>query len=215
MSDVVRKSEEILTRAVEDYDNPVILWTGGKDSSVALHLAQEMGLTDVPALFIDTGAHFDTVLKHVGETADELGVNLVVAEARDEIRSGDVEWCCSRNKTLPLHESIERHGFDAVVSAIRWDECEARSDETYISPRVYSEPLGAYSHDRIHPILHWTLDDVWSYINHHDVPVNPLYREGYTSLGCAPCTELVDDGSERGGRAQDKEQVMHRLREWK
>ena len=111
----------------------------------------------------------------------------------------------------------------ALFVAIRWDEHPERAKETYFSPRIDPE------HIRVHPMLHFTWLDVWQYIKQFNVPFNPLYLKGYTSLGCKPCTSKVKkDGfrdideiiafikqgkaKERAGRDIDKELVMERLR---
>jgi phosphoadenosine phosphosulfate reductase len=90
---------------------------------------------------------------------------------------------------------------------IRWDEHPARSSETYFSPRE--------DHMRVHPILHFTEKDVWSYIRRNNVPYNPLYDKGYRSLGAKIDTEPVadPDAPERAGREKEKEKIMERLRE--
>jgi phosphoadenosine phosphosulfate reductase len=120
-------------------------------------------------------------------------------------------------KTVAMNLYLESHGIKAVFTGIRWDEQAARSAETFISPRQNPD------HTRIHPILHFTERDVWSFIQEHRIPVNPLYSKGYRSLGTKDTTTKTSDlpaweqdlekTTEREGRRQDKEGIMERLRE--
>jgi len=153
-------------------------------------------------------------------------------------------------KTVPLNNAIEEHGIDGIISGVRWDEQEARADETFFSPR--HDPDIYPPHDRIQPILQFderaVWDAFWSYVvpdsvegypeDGHvptgaddlpegvaraDVPVSPKYWEGFRSLGSEVSTERttdepawlqdVENTTERAGRAQDKEDLMERLRD--
>ncbi|WP_456474171.1 phosphoadenosine phosphosulfate reductase family protein [Candidatus Pyrohabitans sp.] len=120
-------------------------------------------------------------------------------------------------KTVAMNMFIEERSIKAVMTGIRWDEQEARSDEVYFSPR--SDP----THMRVHPILHFTEREVWQVLRENRVPVNELYAKGYRSLGAKATTQRVSDlpaweqdldaVPERAGRAQDKEGIMKRLRD--
>ncbi len=124
-------------------------------------------------------------------------------------------------KTVMLNEYLERTGVRAFFEGIRWDEQEARSSETYFSPRPASE----YNpeHMRIFPILHFLERDVWEAHFLYDIPICSLYGQGYRSLGARITTgkttdvpaweQDLENTSERGGRRQDKEGIMQKLRE--
>lgn len=119
-------------------------------------------------------------------------------------------------KTVAMNVWVEKHGVQAVMTGIRWDEQEARANESYFSPR--RDP----DHVRIHPILHFKERDVWEAIRLHDIPYVKLYEQGYRSLGAAHTTTRVSEAPaweqdlegtpERAGRRQDKEGIMERLR---
>ena len=120
-------------------------------------------------------------------------------------------------KTVPMKMFIKENGIQALITAIRWDEQEARISEDFLSSR--DNP----THTRIHPILHFREKDVWNAIHRYKIPYCKLYREGYRSLGAKSTTGKVSDlpaweqdlknTPERAGRAQDKEQVMEKLRD--
>ena len=119
-------------------------------------------------------------------------------------------------KTVAMNQWLEENNILALMTGIRWDEQEARADETYFSPR--HDP----DHVRVHPLLHFKEQGVWKAIHANDIPYAKLYEEGYRSLGAANTTTKVADApaweqdleatEERAGRRQDKEGIMKRLR---
>ncbi|MEE8168658.1 MAG: phosphoadenosine phosphosulfate reductase family protein [Candidatus Hydrothermarchaeales archaeon] len=120
-------------------------------------------------------------------------------------------------KTVAMNNFLSSRNVEAVFTGIRWDEQEARRDETYFSPR--DEPM----HVRVHPILHFTEREVWDALKKHDIPTASLYAKGYRSLGAKGTTTKTSDlpaweqdlenTVERAGRRQDKEGIMKRLRD--
>jgi phosphoadenosine phosphosulfate reductase len=119
-------------------------------------------------------------------------------------------------KTVALNMYLEKQEAEALITGIRWDEQEARADETYFSPR--KDP----DHARVHPILHFRERDVWEATHQLGIPYVRLYEAGYRSLGAKGTTEKPSDvpaweqdlehTTERVGRRQDKEKIMERLR---
>ncbi len=153
-------------------------------------------------------------------------------------------------KTVALNDAIESHEIDGIISGVRWDEQDARADETFFSPR--HDPDIYPPHDRIQPILQFAEPDVWEAYWHYvvpdtvadypdegyvptgeddlpngltmdDIPVSPKYFAGFRSLGSEVSTDKAADEpawlqdmantTERAGRAQDKEDLMERLRD--
>lgn len=120
-------------------------------------------------------------------------------------------------KTVPMKRFLVDHRISALITAIRWDEQEARKGEDFTSPRQNPDHL------RVHPILHFRELDVWQAIHRHQIPFCSLYRSGYRSLGAKSATQKVsdipaweqdlDNTPERAGRSQGKEQIMDKLRE--
>ncbi|MFQ5910828.1 MAG: phosphoadenosine phosphosulfate reductase family protein [Thermoplasmata archaeon] len=251
----IRVAEAVMDDALTRFHHPVVMWTGGKDSMLALwYVREECGRLEVPlppVLFIDHGLHFDEtwelldqvtstwglkkivgknadVLTHASEHASPIRISELSVENRREAERtgyGRATFPYSLGdlltnhllKTVPMNDAIVEHQFDGVVTGIRWDEDEARSRERFISPR--EEP----PHARIHPILHFTEREVWMETLKHRLPLHPLYEQGWRSIdgkydsvkvGDAPAWEQDLEGTEeRGGRAQDKELLMERLRQ--
>jgi len=120
-------------------------------------------------------------------------------------------------KTVPMNRFIMEHNIKALVTAIRWDEQEARKDEEYFSPR------GNPDHIRVHPILHFRERNIWDIIHKYKIPFCSLYWQGYRSLGARSSTYKVSDipaweqdlenTPERAGRSQAKEDIMDKLRD--
>lgn len=119
-------------------------------------------------------------------------------------------------KTVAMNMFIEENGVQALSTAIRWDEQEARRAEDYFSPRSNSH------HTRVHPILHFKEGDIWNTIHKYNIPFCSLYYQGYRSLGTKGSTiknsdipaweQDLDNTHERAGRGQEKEEVMEQLR---
>jgi phosphoadenosine phosphosulfate reductase len=120
-------------------------------------------------------------------------------------------------KTVAMNTFLEEHRIQALSTAIRWDEQEARIEETYFSPR--ENP----THTRIQPILHFKERDIWNFIFKYKIPFCALYKEGYRSLGAKGSTVKTSDipaweqdlenTTERAGRGQGKEEIMGKLRD--
>jgi phosphoadenosine phosphosulfate reductase len=120
-------------------------------------------------------------------------------------------------KTVAMNVFLEDNNVEALATAIRWDEQEARIEEDYFSPRKIPP------HMRIQPILHFKERDIWDFIFKYNVPFCVLYREGYRSLGAKGSTVKMSDipaweqdlenTYERAGRGQGKEEIMSKLRD--
>lgn len=170
----------------------------------------------------------EDVLKQVEKVGDTVKVEKLNARNKKELKAinfeGDEfpfepESYVGNHlmKTVALNMAIEKYGFNAVVAGIRWDEQEARAEETYVSIRKNPD------HVRIHPILHFKEKDVWNTIHDNNIPYNKLYAQGYRSLGAKGTTTKTSDvpaweqdlegTTERAGRRQDKEGMMKTLRD--
>ncbi|CAJ9038453.1 sulfate adenylyltransferase subunit 2 [Burkholderia pseudomallei] len=225
------ESIHILRELVAECSKPALLFSGGKDSVVVLHLAlKAFGLganrrttLPFPLVHIDTGHNYDEVIDFRDRRAKQIGAELVVGHVEDSIARGTVvlrRETDSRNaaQAVTLLETIERHGYTAMIGGARRDEEKARAKERIFSFRdefgqwdpkaqrpelwsLYNARLHRGEHLRVFPISNWTELDVWAYLNAFDVPVNPLHARGYPSIGCEPCTRAIRPGEDsRAGR---------------
>jgi phosphoadenosine phosphosulfate reductase len=293
MEHKIEKAIEVTRQGLEQYENPAVMWTGGKDSTLTLYFIKEVAekydLETPTAVFIDHFQHFDEIHDFVAKWEDEWDLDVVYASNDDvgdyaeehDLEPGDdipIDALNEHNqhhvrdileyeedtfpflldtyvgnhllKTVALNETIEDLDIDGIISGVRWDEQEARADETFFSPR--HDPDIYPPHDRVQPILQFDERAVWDTFWHYvvpdtvedypddgyvpeadddlpngltqdDIPVSPKYFAGFRSLGSEVSTEKSDeepawlqdleDTTERAGRAQDKEDLMERLRD--
>lgn len=159
-------------------------------------------IPDLPILFLDTGYHFPETLAFRDDLMRRWGLNVrilrpdagSVGSQGPELFRRDPDLCCHLRKVEPLRRAME--GYDAMISGIRRDQTPNRAEAGVVEKRN-----GVL---RIHPMLEWTEADIWEHIDNTDLPVHPLLEDGYTSVGCAPCTRPVQIGEDpRAGRWAD------------
>ncbi|MCA2207694.1 sulfate adenylyltransferase subunit CysD [Nocardia rosealba] len=189
----------ILREVAATFERPVLLFSGGKDSAVLLHLARRAfwpAPLPFPLLHVDTGHNFDEVLAFRDRTADRTGARLLVAKVQDDIDAGRAVERPSgtRNplQTTTLLRAIGEHRFDAVFGGARRDEEKARAKERVFSfrnrfgewepraqrPEVWNLYNGRHQpgeHIRVFPLSNWTELDVWEYIDQAAVELPSLY----------------------------------------
>ncbi|MFG3618495.1 sulfate adenylyltransferase subunit CysD [Nocardia sp. NPDC047654] len=195
------ESAHIFREVAATFERPVLLFSGGKDSVVMLHLAAKAfwpAPLPFPVLHIDTGHNFDEVIAYRDQTVARLGLRLVVGRVQDDIDAGRVVEetgpRASRNRlqTTTLLRSIQEGAFDAVFGGARRDEEKARAKERVFSfrdeygqwdPRrqrpelwnLYNGRHRAGEHIRVFPLSNWTELDIWSYIAAEGIELPPLY----------------------------------------
>jgi len=190
----------ILREVAGQCQNPVLLFSGGKDSAVLLRLAEKAfrpGGFPFPLMHIDTGHNFPEVIAFRNRRAAELGERLIVRSVEDSIKRGSVRLRSetdSRNaaQSVTLLEAIGEFGFDAAIGGARRDEEKARAKERLFSfrdefgqwdPRsqrpelwnLYNARVHAGEHVRVFPISNWTELDVWQYIGRETIDLPPIY----------------------------------------
>ena len=209
----VKKSLSVIKEAFERFERLGACFTGGKDSTVMLHLIKQVrDPLDIPIFFIDTGRHFPEIYEFVNSLAKEWNLNLVIAKDLsllkdyDKLSKREKELALGEYKIKMIQKIIKEYKIQGLFVAIRWDECEARSREVYFSERE--------DHVRIHPLLHFSERDIWEYIRKYNVPYCKLYDLGYRSIGDdKDLVKPVPPGMpERAGREIAKEKIMERLR---
>ncbi len=191
----------IMREVAAECSNPVLLFSGGKDSVVLLRLAEKAfrpGPFPFPLMHIDTGHNFDEVITFRDHRATELGERLIVRSVEDSIKRGTVRLrnpaTDSRNaaQAVTLLESIEEFKFDACIGGARRDEEKARAKERIFSfrdefgqwnPKAQRPELWDLYNTRVHPgenmrvfpISNWTELDVWQYIEREHLALPSIY----------------------------------------
>ena len=191
----------ILREVWAQFDNPVILFSGGKDSIVVAHLAKKAfypSKIPFPLMHVDTGHNFPETIKFRDDTIKELGVQLIVGSVQESIDQGRVAEEQGKNATrnalqiTTLLDAIEYNKIDCAIGGGRRDEEKARAKERFFShrddfgqwdpknqrPELWNIFNGKHfegEHFRAFPISNWTEMDVWNYIKRENIAIPSLY----------------------------------------
>jgi sulfate adenylyltransferase subunit 2 len=195
------ESIHIMREVASEFERPVLLFSGGKDSIVMLALAERAfwpARIPFPIMHVDTGHNFPEVLEFRDRRVEQTGVRLIVASVQDSIDAGRVveekgRWA-SRNRlqTTTLLDAIAENQFDAVFGGARRDEEKARAKERVFSFRdefgqwdpknqrpelwgIYNTRIHRGEHIRVFPLSNWTELDVWQYIQREKLEIPNIY----------------------------------------
>ena len=191
----------MIREVAAELERAVLLFSGGKDSAVLLHLARKAfhpGGLPFPVMHVDTGHNFPEVIEYRDRLVEEMGARLIVASVQDSIDNGRVTEDsgprASRNRlqSVTLLDAIEEHGFRAAFGGARRDEERARAKERILSFRddfgqwdpkgqrpelwnVYNGFVKPGEHVRVFPLSNWTELDVWQYIAEEKLELPNIY----------------------------------------
>jgi len=191
----------VIREVASQFENPVMLFSGGKDSIVMFHLARKAfypAQVPFPLLHIDTGHNFPETIEFRDQLMEKTGARLVVGSVQESIDQGKVSeekgYDASRNalQTVTLLEALEAGKFDAAMGGGRRDEEKARAKERFFSHRdefgqwdpknqrpelwnLFNGKKAIGEHFRVFPISNWTEMDIWQYILHEDIEIPSLY----------------------------------------
>jgi len=194
------ESIHIFREVAAEFERPVLLFSGGKDSIVMLHLAAKAfwpARLPFPVMHVDTGHNFDEVIAFRDATVERMGLRLVVGSVQDDIDAGRVADPGPRGlrnplQTITLLRSIEEGRYDAVFGGARRDEEKARAKERVFSfrdefgqwdpknqrPELWNLYNGRHrpgEHIRVFPLSNWTELDIWQYILDEEIEIPSIY----------------------------------------
>ncbi len=195
------ESMYVIREVAAQFEKPVLLFSGGKDSIIMLHLARKAfwpAKIPFPIMHIDTGHNFDETVEFRDSLAKELGIDLVVKYVQDSIDKGRVSEekgpnpSRNRAQTTTLLDALEEEKYDAAMGGGRRDEEKARAKERFFSHRdefgqwdpknqrpelwnIFNGKKDLGEHFRVFPISNWTEMDVWQYIYLEDIKIPNLY----------------------------------------
>lgn len=177
----------------------------GKSGMVIMHAVKERKLP-IPIFFLDTGFHFRETLDFLNRLKSDWNINLVarkpeihgidfVRKFGEKLHDRDPDLCCQKNKVEPMRDLFGEEGrYQAWITGVRRDQSSTRAQAESIE--LLEDNL-----IKVQPLAHWSRDRVEEYLTKHDVPLHPLFSEGYASIGCEPCTRPTGDSKdERAGR---------------
>ncbi len=191
----------IIREVAAQFENPVLMFSGGKDSITMLHLARKAfwpGKMPFPLLHVDTGHNFPETIAFRDKLIDDLDLKIIVASVQDSINQGTaveekgINASRIRLQTVTLLEALENHKFDAALGGARRDEEKARAKERFFSHRddfgqwdpknqrpelwnLFNGRKNIGEHFRVFPLSNWTEMDVWQYILHENIDIPNLY----------------------------------------
>ncbi|MBX2809806.1 MAG: sulfate adenylyltransferase subunit CysD [Cellvibrionaceae bacterium] len=233
------ESIHIIREVAAEFDNPVMLYSIGKDSAVMLHLALKAfapGSLPFPLLHVDTTWKFKEMIKFRDEQAKKLGLDLIVhSNAKGlEMGVGPFTHGSAKHtdimKTQALKQALDKHGFDAAFGGARRDEEKSRAKERVYSFRdknhrwdpknqrpelwsLYNSRIDKGESIRVFPLSNWTELDIWQYIHLEDIPIVPLYRAAKRPVVERDGTLIMVDDERMPLTAEDKvEEKMVRFR---
>ena len=196
----MKKSKEIIERALSIAKNPFVSCSFGKDSITLLHLVNSF--TSVPAYFLDTGVEYPETKEYIERIKELLGVEVFIIKPKynffeivekygypSETRA---EWnipeCCRLLKEEPRKEFIREHNVDLDFVGLTYDEGRRRR-MTYIMKGDFLYYLQRERVTKCIPLLFWNRDDILQYIKENNIPLHPAYgKYKIERLGCIPCT---------------------------
>jgi phosphoadenosine phosphosulfate reductase len=192
----VDRSLALIREAHQEFgDRLVVANSLGKDSCAVWHLAKRVDPA-IRGFVITTRYKPAETVEFMAATVQqypELGVYRNDDPQPEGLHSTDPDACCEALKVEPTRQAVREMSVGCWVTGLRCTEGRTRTDFQEIEER--DEGL-----IKLNPILIWHEREVWQYLAIHQVPVNPLYAQGYRSLGCAPCTRIASGPDERAGR---------------
>ena len=199
-------AKDVLEWAYQLFNDNQIVYASsfGAEAIVLIDLISQVK-PDASIVFLDTGLHFPEtydVINRIRERFIKLKIEikepmLTLDEQREQY--GSALWkrepnkCCEIRKVIPLREALMSK--EAWISGLRREQSPTRAKTNFFNEDK------KFKNIKVCPLIHWTWEEVWSYIHERDLPYNPLHEQGYPSIGCFPCTQAVLDGSDsRDGR---------------
>jgi phosphoadenosine phosphosulfate reductase len=196
LKEKVDRSLGLIGEAYQQYGNRLVVANSlGKDSCVVWDLAKRVS-PDIPGFIVTTRFKPQATVEFMEQEVaryPELRVFSNDVEIPEKLYETDPDQCCELLKVIPTRQAIEEMDVACWVTGLRCTEGRTRTDYQEIEER--DEGLL-----KLNPILIWHEREIWQYLALYQVPVNPLYAQGYRSLGCEPCTRISHGDNERAGR---------------
>jgi len=198
--------QQILTWAINEFSSKLAFSTafGVEGCALMAMMAQIPGYDRAFLFNLETGYQFEETMALRETIMQKYDIDIQFVRAEENVPEMEARFggpiydknpdlCCHIRKVVPLTKALA--GYDAWVSSIRRDQSPTRAN----APIVHWDKK--HNLVKINPLANWTRKEVWSYVFKNEVPYNPLHDQGFTSIGCWPCTRAVEAGEdERAGR---------------
>jgi sulfate adenylyltransferase subunit 2 len=238
LEELEAESIHIMREVVSAFDNPVMLYSVGKDSSVMVRLAQKAfapGRLPFPLLHVDTGYKFEEMYSFRDQFVKDIGANLIVHRNEDAIEAGTNPFdlgtakCCALLKTQALLQALSQGKYDAAFGGARRDEEKSRAKERVYSfrdkfghwdpknqrPELWNHYNGHHNKGeniRVFPLSNWTELDVWLYIYKEEIPIVPMYYAAEREMVVRDQQLIPVEGPMRLLPGEKPEKLMCRFR---
>lgn len=201
---VVTATEFLRNRLARE-DNVCVTSSFQAEDMVVVHMVRAI-LPRVPVLFLETGYHFPETITYRNQTVADWNLNLIVVNPERTVAEQEAEFgilnqtapdrCCALRKVEPLFRSLAP--YSVWLTGLRREQSKSRANLQVED--AFTLPTGQ-TLAKLSPLAEWKTSDVFSYAEANAIPLLPLYEQGYTSIGCAPCTSLpFDPDDPRSGR---------------
>jgi phosphoadenosine phosphosulfate reductase len=208
----IQDARQLIAAELAKTGDPCITSSFQAECVVLVHMLKEQR-PNIPVLFLETGYHFPETLAYRDQMTKEWNLNLINLAAKQSVADQEAQFgilnqtepskCCGLRKVEPLFAGL--HGYDTWFTALRRDQSPTRANLQPVEP--FKLPAGK-TLEKVSPLAFWTNKDVWQYLGRYEIPALSLYDQGYTSIGCAPCTALpFDPDNPRSGRWQGKQKL--------
>jgi phosphoadenosine phosphosulfate reductase len=206
---LVDEANGAIAAALAAGENPCVTSSFQHDCVALVHLVTRQ-LPRIPVLFLETGYHFEETIEYRDRMSRAWNLNLRNLESRQSVADQEAQFgilnqtapdrCCAMRKVEPLFAGLDP--FDTWFTALRREQSPTRANLQVADD--FKLPSGKAIR-KVSPLAAWTNRDVWRYLELHSIPALPLYEQGYTSIGCKPCTSLPLSADDlRSGRWQGK-----------
>lgn len=199
------EAQQFLRNRLENAQDVCVTSSFQAEDVVVLHMVRAI-LPRVPVLFLETGYHFPETLAYRDRIAAEWHLHLVNLAPEQSVAEQERKFgilyqtapdrCCALRKVGPLFAALAL--YKVWVTGLRRQQSKSRANLQV--EESFTLPAGI-TLSKLNPLAEWTTRDVWQYAEAHGIPLLPLYEQGYSSIGCAPCTSLPSDPDDpRSGR---------------
>ncbi|HEY3442619.1 MAG TPA: phosphoadenylyl-sulfate reductase [Paludibaculum sp.] len=196
MRDALNQAISIIEGALAEGGRACLTCSFQAEDVVVLHLLRQR-LPKVPVMFLETGYHFPEVLAYRDQLTRDWKLNTInLQHPKPTLHPDTPAECCAQRKVEPLIAGLT--GYETWFTGLRREQSPTRANLQPVEQHRFPNGLEL---TKVSPLYDWTMDEVFAYMMVNDIPVLPLYEQGYPSIGCAPCTQKPEPGEHaRAGR---------------
>ncbi len=205
----IQEAEALIAAELRKTGTPCVTSSFQTECVVLVHMVTRQR-PDIPVLFLETGYHFPETLAYRDQMTRDWNLNLINLQSKQSVADQESQFgilnqtnpnrCCALRKVGPLFAGLA--GYNIWFTALRREQSPTRANLRTVEP--FKLTTGEVL-EKVSPLAAWTNRDVWNYLDRYGIPALSLYDQGYTSIGCQPCTNLpFDPNNPRSGRWQGK-----------